>query len=441
MNTNNSFGESQGSTYTTVMTSNNGKTTATERNTDKGVYVPNNLNGGRKSKDKKVKGITSNGIFILNNACYWFARKYGIKSLKWLVIDYSSVSDEGWENITKDFRKVMKKLIHILKNICKSSNGDSLYAVTQGLQGRISHKRSKLFMDVNVMLVHLKPNGETYFDMNYLINQVYKAISKVAKEIVEPPICSFKETPYNDEKDFGKLANYFSRQGDIKNKPEAFNALKEFSINHPDIEIIDQWYSMSDNLRTKVIEVVKTDLYISLEDVKDKIGDKFNNEAEILPNYSKSDNPKLTGLTINQDNPFEKEPSEFHNQIINTVTGNNGSNNTVANDEPVEVEIELNKDCTGDWVEDSEPNPEDTSNENTELEDYIKSVKHTRLYDILYKECPHKRKSELWKLLEELYKCQEWRNIESFKDLIFVVKSNLADVNKEIRGIRQSPVK
>lgn len=435
MNTNKSFDESQGSTYTTVMTSNSGKTTATERNTDKGVYVPNNLNGGRKSKNKEIKGITSNGMFILNNACYWLARKYGIKSLKWLVIDYLSVSDKGWENITKDFRKLIKKLCYIFRKLCKTLNGEPLYAITYGVQSRETHGRNKLFIDINVMLVYLKPNGETYFDIDYLINQVYAAISKVAEEIVEPPICLFKETPYNNEKDFGKLANYFSRQGDIKNKPDAFNAVKEFTNNYPDTEIIDQWYTIPDNLQKIVIEVVKTDLYISLEDIKDKIGDKLSTEAEVLPNYSKSENPKLTGLTINQDNPFEKEPSEFHNQIINTVTGNNGSNNTAANDEPVEVEIELNNDCAGDCEEDSEPNTEDTSTLNTELRDYIKYVEHTRLYDISFMECPHRRKSELWKLLEELYKCKEWKYIELFKDLIFQVKLHLVAVINKIKAI------
>jgi hypothetical protein len=187
----------------------------TNRKTDNAVYAPKTPYNQRKSKVPKGSyGISPLQKENIELSVYTLCIDYGLDNCKWLTLTFDEdASDEALINLLTNFTLLDKAIKYRLKTAYKDLEIKP-YLIVYGFRKRTSYGRSIPCLDVNILCPVKDKNGKQLFNESMLIEQIYLAASKQAKETIKAPKGCFAVVPYNDLSDYKHLANYLKKQVD-----------------------------------------------------------------------------------------------------------------------------------------------------------------------------------------------------------------------------------
>ena len=191
------------------------------------------------------KGISDKDKHEIIKSAYYLIKTYGYERLCWLVLTFDNeTSDEGLLNLLKNFNNFKNKSVPRYLNSCYQQNGLQPWLAVYGLRKCESFNRSVPCYDLNIILLHLDESGKKLFDLDLLIENIYAAASKLAKETIAVPLDIYK-CPLDSTKPPLQLAHYIASQVNTKTLKAFVN---KFGIDY----ILSQWATIPKSLKDKV---------------------------------------------------------------------------------------------------------------------------------------------------------------------------------------------
>ncbi len=194
------------------------------------------------TRDRRGKGITSNGRRMIRSACFWLERRWGKQNLSFLTCTVPSLDYRKMKRLNRLWGEVTRQYKQQLERELKRRGLDAEVLLVTEIQPERYQGTSEIAPHLHIVFRGRRSRGDGWAITKERARKLWEnVISAVLKKKIELPAATRIESIRVSVENY--LSKYMSKGGDI---------IKENVNNGEQSELPAAWWGMTNTLRNRV---------------------------------------------------------------------------------------------------------------------------------------------------------------------------------------------